>query len=330
MVTSSIERIAGVRTTKAIKVPALVATTANITLSGEQTIDAVAVVAGGRVLVKDQTDATQNGIYDCGTGDWRRARDFDSDNEIGTGTIIYVIGGTAGGGLQYTLDTVNPQLNVSNLSFSVVASSITGYGAALVAAANAAAAQAVLDLEPGTDVQAQNDNLSALSGLTLAANKLPYATGPGAMTLTDISAFARTLLDDADAATARATLGTIGETQGSYSASATPSTSGTITLNADTADWIKIGNLCFVTGILEVGSVSSPSGSAVDISLPFVPKLGINQYGEGFYRSPTATIVEEVVRVEFNTTADFELHVTDVSAIDQFDRFQFGLCYITN
>src|SRR5688572_16983536 len=39
----------------AVKVPCLVATTANITLSGAQTIDDIAVVAGNRVLVKDQT-----------------------------------------------------------------------------------------------------------------------------------------------------------------------------------------------------------------------------------------------------------------------------------
>jgi len=55
-----------------------VATTANITLSGAQTIDGVSVVAGDRVLVKNQSTTTQNGLYVCASGAWIRSADADT------------------------------------------------------------------------------------------------------------------------------------------------------------------------------------------------------------------------------------------------------------
>jgi len=59
-----------------------VATTANITLSGIQTIDGVLLVADDRVLVKNQTTTSQNGIYVAAAGAWSRATDADTWNEL--------------------------------------------------------------------------------------------------------------------------------------------------------------------------------------------------------------------------------------------------------
>jgi hypothetical protein len=59
-----------------------VATTANITLSGTQTIDGVAVVAGNRVLVKNQTAASANGIYVAAATGWSRAPDVNTGDSL--------------------------------------------------------------------------------------------------------------------------------------------------------------------------------------------------------------------------------------------------------
>jgi hypothetical protein len=83
-----------------VKPPVRVATTANITLNGEQTIDSVAIVDGDRVLVMNQTDGTENGIYECGSGDWSRVADFNASGDVVAGmTIPAAAEGGAGAGI---------------------------------------------------------------------------------------------------------------------------------------------------------------------------------------------------------------------------------------
>lgn len=79
-----------------IKASVRAATTANITLSGTQTIDGVEVVAGDRVLVKNQTTATQNGVYVVASGAWARAVDFDTADKVSGGAFLFVEEGTIG------------------------------------------------------------------------------------------------------------------------------------------------------------------------------------------------------------------------------------------
>lgn len=79
------------------------ATTANITLSATQTIDGIAVVAGDRVLVKNQSTASQNGIYVVAAGSWTRSADANTASEL-AGAEVAVDSGTVNGGLTFDTD----------------------------------------------------------------------------------------------------------------------------------------------------------------------------------------------------------------------------------
>jgi hypothetical protein len=69
------------------------ATTANITLSGLQTIDTYTTLSGDRVLVKNQASSAQNGIYIASTTAWTRSTDMDVWSEV-PGAYTVVINGS--------------------------------------------------------------------------------------------------------------------------------------------------------------------------------------------------------------------------------------------
>lgn len=68
------------------------ATTANITLTGTQTIDTVVLAVGDRVLAKDQTTASANGVYVVASGAWARASDSDAASELSGATYVVAEG----------------------------------------------------------------------------------------------------------------------------------------------------------------------------------------------------------------------------------------------
>jgi len=102
------------------KQPVVAATTVNITLSGAQTIDTVSVVAGDRVLVKNQTNAYENGIYIADSSSWSRSTDADTWNEL-VSAIVFVEYGSQGGSAWYCYAQPGGTLGVTAVPWSNLA-----------------------------------------------------------------------------------------------------------------------------------------------------------------------------------------------------------------
>ena len=131
------------------------ATTANITLSGTQTIDGIAVTAGQRVLVKDQTTASQNGIYVVDASAWSRATDADTAAEFNSGVFFFVEKGTdnADNGFVMSQDaTIN--FGTTDITFSQFS------GAGQITAGNGLAKSGdTLSVNTGTGITVTGDNV---------------------------------------------------------------------------------------------------------------------------------------------------------------------------
>jgi hypothetical protein len=102
------------------------ATTANITLSGLQTVDGISLTAGQRVLVKNQTAAAENGLYLVASGAWTRTTDADAAAEVTAGLSVMVEEGTANADSQWRLTTDGAiTLGTTGLTFAQIGAGTT-------------------------------------------------------------------------------------------------------------------------------------------------------------------------------------------------------------
>ena len=95
-----------------------VATTGNITLSGTQTIDGIAVSAGQRVLVRAQSSASSNGIYVAAAGSWARSADMDQGSEFVGAAVIVREGSTQSDTGFICTNDVAPTLGSTAIAFT--------------------------------------------------------------------------------------------------------------------------------------------------------------------------------------------------------------------
>lgn len=197
-----IDRRYGVADGIAVKAPCRASTTANITLSGLQTIDGIALAADDRVLVKNQTTGSENGIYAASSGNWLRTADFDGAYDVVTGTRIYVTSGTIGARLEYAVTTTGTiTIGTTSISFSLIAGSTAPVSVAMmpvVAASTLQAARVAFGLDSygtrddGTNYY-PNSAISTVSTnqvIAAASHLTRYiATGPINFTLPVASTF---------------------------------------------------------------------------------------------------------------------------------------------
>lgn len=151
----------------AIKNPVAAATTTNITLYNVQTVDGVVLSVGQRVLVKNQTNPVENGIYIVTSTGWVRASDADSVGELQAGSYVFVENGASNANSSFVLitsGTVTP--GVTGQTWVVFAT------AGLIAAGNGLIKNgSILDIVGANGIVANADTVE-LTGQALAFHNL--------------------------------------------------------------------------------------------------------------------------------------------------------------
>ena len=162
--------------------------------AGAGNVEEIDCTAAGRALLDDADATAQRTTLGLGTLATQAA------------SSVAITGGTINGITSLTATTAS----LGNTT--ITGGSVTGITDITIAdggtgASDAASARTNLGLAIGTNVQAQDAGLQSIAGLTTSANQAIYTTGADTYATTSLTAYGRSLIDDADADTARTTLG---------------------------------------------------------------------------------------------------------------------------
>lgn len=260
-----------------------VATTANITLSGEQTIDGI-LTSESRVLVKEQTDATENGIYLSDAGAWARSEDGTTGSSLVNSTVP-VVEGTTFEGIVFKNTNTSITLGVTLITYVIFETETL---AAVLAVGNSTGANDIV-VDNGQSVQTNTtaadtfelkafdvDGAAYTTFATLTANNTPT------MDLeTSVTRGGNTILDDTSTISALTTVGTIdtgvwegtdvGVTFGGTGISSVPANgaliigngtgyaSATLTATADQTTITNGAGTVTVGTVQDIGTTSTPT-----------------------------------------------------------------------
>ena len=192
-----------------VKQSVKVATTGNIALSGTQTVDGVALSVGDRILVKDQTTASENGIYVVASSFWTRATDADADAEVTSGMFTFIEQGSVNSDTGFVLTTDGTiTVGSTGLNFTLFSASgtlIAGNGLSK----NGDTLEVNVALTGGIEISADELQLKS----SVAGDGLTYSSGVidvvGTSNRIDVSANAIDISTSYVGQTTITTLGTI-------------------------------------------------------------------------------------------------------------------------
>jgi len=199
------DRLGNVPDGLAIKTACDVATTTNITLSGLQTIDGIALEANQRVLVWQQTDQTTNGIYQATTGPWVRPNDANNNESFIQGTLVLINSGAVNGGNQFIITCPDDPIVIGTSLLTwealpvpigpgvVTYSKIQNESAHTLLGNPTASAVAPSEITLGATFLFSGSSLrtaSATGDVTWASNSFATTIAPAAVTLAKMSSLA--------------------------------------------------------------------------------------------------------------------------------------------
>ena len=278
------------------KASVVCATTANITLSGTQTIDGIAVVAGNRVLVKNQTASQDNGIYVASASTWARSADMNTWDEVPNSFVFVETGTTqadtgwvctanAGGTLGTTpitwtqfsgagTYTAGTGLTLTGSQFSITNTGTAGtYGSATSIPVITTNAQGqVTSVTTAANPQGTVTSVAASAGTGITISGSPI-TSSGTLTITNSAPDQVVSLTGSGATSISGTYPnfTISSTNTTYSA-ATSTVAGLIELGSDTVQTVA-ANAVSATASRSYALQVNSSGQAV-VNVPWTDAGG--------------------------------------------------------